>query len=460
MADSIFSLLIMLAAFFVAIGLLVSIHELGHFWVARKLGIRVLKFSIGFGKPLWKHVSKVDGVEYILAAIPLGGYVKMLDEREGNVAVADAPYSYNRAPVWKRLLTLLAGPLANLLFAVLVYWVLLMVGIPGLKPVIGSVSPNSIAADAGLRRDDLIITVQGYPVATQGDVLLHLVEAVPDGQIKITVQADQGRAVQRQLLFRFEPGRSDLTEPETMMSRFGFDFWLPPMPAIVAEITAGGAADTAGLKAGDEILSVAGQPVADMAEVSKLITSFASRDVLIRIRRGQVQMELPVSVQEQVVEGKTVGRIGIRMKANYVMPDSMRALQKYPPMAALSQGFSQTWDTVALSFKMVWRMLIGHVSTKNLSGAISMVEFSGAAARQGGVVFLNWLALISISIGVFNLLPIPVLDGGQIIYQLVEWVRGEPLSEAVQLWAQKVGIAILLMLLSLTLYNDIVRHLG
>ena len=460
MIDSALSLISMLAAFIVAIGLLVSVHEYGHFWVARKLGIRVLKFSIGFGRPLWKRVSKVDGVEYVIASIPLGGYVKMLDEREGNVTAEEAPYSYNRAPVWKRVLTLLAGPFANLAFAVLAYWVLLMIGIPGFRPVVGEVKPDSIAAHAGLRSDDLILEVQGQKVETQTDVLLGLVDGVTDGSVNLRVREAQGQGSERGVLLQTGTGRRDLTEPEHMLSGLGFDFWWPAMPAIIDAVTEGGPADRAGLKPADEILAIAGQPVADISSVSKLISPLAGQEVIVKIRRNQTELELPVKVLKETVEGRDVGRIGIKMNTNFAIPDTMRALQKYGPWDAFSKGVGQTWDTAMMSLKMIWKMSVGKMSTKNLSGAISMVEYSGAAAKQGGIAFLNWLALISISIGVFNLLPIPILDGGQVVYQIVELLKGSPVSERVQLVSQKVGVAVLLMLLSLTLYNDIVRHLN
>ena len=460
MIDSALSLISMLAAFIVAIGLLVSVHEYGHFWVARKLGIRVLKFSIGFGRPLWKRVSKVDGVEYVIASIPLGGYVKMLDEREGNVTAEEAPYSYNRAPVWKRVLTLLAGPFANLAFAVLAYWVLLMIGIPGFRPVVGEVKPDSIAAHAGLRSDDLILEVQGQKVETQTDVLLGLVDGVTDGSVNLRVREAQGQGSERGVLLQTGTGRRDLTEPEHMLSGLGFDFWWPAMPAIIDAVTEGGPADRAGLKPADEILAIAGQPVADISSVSKLISPLAGQEVIVKIRRNQTELELPVKVLKETVEGRDVGRIGIKMNTNFAIPDTMRALQKYGSWDAFSKGVGQTWDTAMMSLKMIWKMIVGKMSTKNLSGAISMVEYSGAAAKQGGIAFLNWLALISISIGVFNLLPIPMLDGGQVVYQIVELLKGSPVSERVQLVSQKVGMAVLLMLLSLTLYNDIVRHLN
>jgi regulator of sigma E protease len=458
--STVLSWLTMIASFIVAIGILVSVHEFGHFWVARKLGIRVLRFAVGFGKPLWSRVSKHDGVEYVIGSIPLGGYVKMLDEREGDVAPADAPFSYNRAPPWKRILTLLAGPFANLIFAILAYWVLLMIGIPSLKPVVGDVAADSIAAHAGLYRDDLIVAVQGKALNTREGASMALFENVVEAQLQLRVRADQGQGAERDLILNLGDNRRVLTEPETMMQGLGFEFWTPRLPPIINAVSEGSAAARAGLLAGDELVTIADQPVSDVTAVSKLISPLMNRTITIAVKRHAEQLVLPVTVAEETIDGHSVGRIGIQLQSSYVIPESMRALQKYGPLAALGRGVEQTWQTSSLSLKMMWKMLAGQVSTKNLSGPISIAEYTGVAARQGGLAFLNWLALISISIGIFNLLPIPMLDGGQILYQLVELLKGSPVSERIQLISQQIGVAMLLMLLSLTLYNDIARHLS
>jgi regulator of sigma E protease len=454
------SWLTMIASFIVAIGILVSVHEFGHFWVARKLGIRVLRFAVGFGKPLWSRVSKRDGVEYVIGSIPLGGYVKMLDEREGDVKPEDAPFSYNRAPPWKRILTLLAGPVANLIFAILAYWVLLMIGIPSLKPVVGDVAADSIAARAGLHRDDLIVAVQGQKQATREGASMALFENVVEPQLQLRVRSGQGQGDERDLTLNLGDNRRVLTEPETMMQGLGFEFWTPHLPPIINAVSEGGAAARAGLRANDELITIADQPVNDVNEVAKLISPQMGRTINVTVKRDGKQLMLPVTVIQETVDGRNVGRIGVQLQSSYVVPDSMRALQKYGPLAALARGAEQTWETAALSLKMMWKMLAGQVSTKNLSGPISIAEYTGVAARQGGMAFLNWLALISISIGIFNLLPIPMLDGGQILYQLVELLKGSPVSERIQLISQQIGVAMLLMLLSLTLYNDIARHLS
>jgi regulator of sigma E protease len=459
MTTAVTSLLFMLAAFIVAIGILVSVHEFGHFWVARRCGIRVLRFSVGFGKPIWKRVAK-DGVEYVIGSIPLGGYVKMLDEREGNVSPLDAPYSYNRAKPWKRILTLLAGPFANLLFAVLAYWVLLMIGIPSLKPVLGEVTPDSIAAKAGLKTDDLIVAVQGKEVVTREAVMLSLLDHVHDDALQLRVSGARGNEPARTVSLPLSGDRTALTEPDQLFKQLGFDFWYLRMPAVVGQVVAGGAAEQAGLQTGDRVVSIDGEPVADFQAMVARVSALPNREVMFQVERGSTALDIKVKIGEQTTDGRSIGRIGVGAvnPDTLATPDDLRTLQKYGPLQALTGGVQKTWDTSAISLKMMAQMVLGKVSTKNLSGPISIAEYTGVAARQGLRVFAEWLALISISIGIFNLLPLPMLDGGQIVYQLIELLKGSPVSERVQMLTQQVGLAMLLMLLSLTLYNDIARH--
>jgi len=452
------SLLIMIASFIVAIAILVSVHEYGHFWMARRVGIRVLRFSIGFGKPLWSRISKKDGVEYIIAAIPMGGYVKMLDEREGNVAPQDLPFAYNRAPVWKRILTLLAGPAANLLFAIAAYWVLFMIGIPGFKPVIGEVKPDSIAAHAGLKPGDLVLAVQGERAATQSGASVSIFNHVVDSTIRLEVRGEDG--AERQVQLNLGEHRRDLTEPEAMMTGLGFEFWSLSPPAIIDKIAPGSPAERAGLMSGDKVLKLDDQPVADFMGLADLIRTRMNRDVTLLIERHDQQLPVLVHVAEETIDGRSIGRIGVQPKLDLVVPENMRATQKFGPLAAIGSAAGQTWDTASMSLQVMWHIVVGKVSAKNLSGPISIAEYSGVAARQGVMAFVNFLALISISIGILNLLPIPMLDGGQVLYQLVELIKGSPVSERIQLLSQQVGVAMLLMLFSLALYNDIARHLS
>jgi len=445
--------LVAILTFIVAIGILVAVHEFGHFWVARKLGIRVLRFSIGFGKPLWQRTAGKDPVEYVIAAIPLGGYVKLLDEREGNVPEAEVHRSFNRQPVWKRIAVLLAGPAFNLIFAVAVYWVLFMAGVPSLKPIVGEVQEGSIAARAGLQYEDLIVAVAGKKVATlEGATLAIIEDLINDGTVDLRVQDASG--LERELALRTGDQRRALTDAEKLLPGLGFDYLQPDPPAIVDVISPGSAADKAGLLRGDEILKFDGTAVEDFEHLVKLVGPSANRNATLEVKRGDAVSQVRVQIGERTVEGKKVGLLGIQPF------NKMFGTEKYGPIEAVSHAAAKTWDTSIFTVKIVGRIVTGDVSLKNISGPVRIAETTGFAARQGWRTFLTILALISISLGVLNLLPIPILDGGQVVYQLAELVKGGPVSERAQLVGQQIGIAMLLLMMSLAFYNDIARHIN
>ncbi|AMN47354.1 regulator of sigma E protease [Steroidobacter denitrificans] len=463
--DSPLEFLIAIVTFVVAIGVLVAVHEFGHFWAARRLGIRVLRFSIGFGRPLWKRVHGRDAVEYVVAAIPLGGYVKMLDEREGDVAPHELPRTFNRQPVWKRIIVLLAGPASNLIFAILLYWVLFAAGVPGLRPIVGVVAPDSIAARADLREEDEILAVAGTPTPTLEAVGLRILEdLIDDGTIRLRVR---GKAGEERTLTLYAGDRSrELTQPGALLAGLGFDIWRPRVAAIVGRVMPGSAGERAGLREGDEILAFDGEPVGDFAALVGLVEPGMGRTVELELRRDGRILELPITIGEDFVAGRPVGRIGIA-PANQLLPSEsgltvqdMLAVQKYGMLAAVRQAAAKTWDTSLFTLRIIGRMVTGNVSLKAISGPISIAETTGYAARQGWRIFLSTLALISISLGVLNLLPIPILDGGQIVYQLAELVKGRPVSERAQLLGQQIGIMMLILVMSLAFYNDIARHLN
>ena len=461
-ANSPGEILTAILAFVVAIGILVAVHEFGHFWVARRLGIRVLRFSIGFGKPLWQRVAGADQVEYVIAAIPLGGYVKLLDEREGNVLPSEASRAFNRQPIWKRILVLLAGPAFNLIFAVAAYWVLFAAGVPALKPIVGDVAPDSIAARAGLKYEDLILSIGGEPVPTLEAALLGtLNDLIDDGDITMRVRGIDG--AERELTLHTGEQRRSLTQADTMLAGLGFDFWRPRLPAVIGSVVEGSAAAKADLRAGDRILEFDGQPVSDFSQLVRLVAPSGNRTVDLTVSRDGATLQVPITVSEEVIGGQKVGRLGVwpggEPLASGIKPDDMLTLQKYGPIAAVGQAATKTWDTSIFTLRIVGRIVIGDVSLKNLSGPISIAETTGFAVRQGWRTFLSTLALISISLGVLNLLPIPILDGGQVVYQLVELVKGGPVSERAQLFGQQIGIAMLILMMTLAFYNDIARHL-
>lgn len=450
-------------AFVVAIGLLVAVHEYGHFAVGRALGFKVLKFSIGLGWPLWRRVAR-DGTEYVLAGIPLGGFVKFADEREAPVAASARAQAFNRRPVWARICVLAAGPAANFLFAALAYWLLFQIGVPGLRPVVGEVTLDSPAARAGLRHGDEIVAVGGEPVATEERVVLSLLASLAGtGPVALQVR-DPAGAVRPVVLDVPAGQRHALTEPGAWSAGLGFGFQAPRLPVVVGTLVAGGAAEAAGLKVGDRITAVDGRPVGDFAAFVDTIRHRPGTVARLEVRRGAATLTLPVEVRSEADTahpgGAPIGRIGIAPGGEPDWPPGMLTVQRYGPVAAAGAAFGETWDKAQFTVRLLGRMLAGQVSLKNVSGPLSIATYAGITARAGATPFLSFLALISISLGVLNLLPVPILDGGQIVYQAAEGIRGRPLSDHVQALGQQLGVAMLIVLMSLAFYNDLARHFG
>jgi regulator of sigma E protease len=448
--------------FVIAVGLLVTVHEFGHFWVARRLGFRVLRFSVGFGRPLLKWTAR-DGTEYVVAAIPLGGYVKLLDEREGPVAEADLPRSFTRRPHWQRIAVLLAGPCFNILFAVLLLWGMFWVnGVNEVRPVVGDVTSGSIAAAAGLKSGDEIRAINGSPVSGMRDVVFDLLDAMSArGEADLNVSSSGAAPRSARLVVADPDARRRLTEPSELLRGLGFQFW-PPVPAVLGQVEAGGPAARAGLASGDEIVSVDGAPVANFHDIIARISTHPGERVAVEYRRAGVPHSTEVQVANDEVGGKRVGRIHVMQPPppTRTYPESMLLHQNLGAGAALAHAGAEAWNMTVLQARLFWRMVEGRVSLKNLSGPLSIAEFAGDSAEAGVGPFLGFLVLISLSLGFLNLLPIPILDGGQIAFQLVEWLKGSPLSERAQTFGQQVGIALLIVLMGVALYNDIARQFG
>lgn len=455
------AVLISVLGFIVAIGVLVAVHEYGHFWAARKLGFKVLRFSIGFGRPLLRKVGRgPDHTEYVVAAVPLGGYVKMLDEREGPLPPEDVHRSFQSRPPLARIGVLLAGPGFNFLFALVGFWVLYMSGVPGLKPVVGEVAEGSIAAEAGLRPEQTIVRVGREAVATREAAVLGILDVLVDGgHVPLTLADESGRETSVVLAVPVEK-RVELTEPGALMSGLGFNFWYPERPAIVGSVVEGGPAYLAGLLQGDEIIAVDGKPVTDFDTLVMLVRSRPGETLDFDVLRDGASRRVDIAVESADEDGQAVGRIGISSGGTAGFPDSMRTEARYGPFAAIVPAARETWSKTALTVKFLWRMVTGDVSTKNISGPINIAQYAGLSALGGVTYFLGFMALISISLGVLNLLPIPILDGGQVLYQIAEMIKGRPLSEEIQIVGQKVGIAFLVALMGFAFYNDIARLIG
>ncbi len=449
--------------FVVAVGLLVTVHEFGHFYVARRLGFRVLRFSVGFGKPLLQWTAGHDATEYVIAAVPLGGYVKLLDEREGPVEPADLPRSFTRRPHWQRIVVLLAGPSSNILFAVLLLWGMFWInGVSEVRPVVGDVTTGSVAAAAGLKSGDEIRAVNGSAVQGMRDVVFDLLDAMSArGEANLGVRGTDGATREARLVVADADARRRLTEPSELLRGLGFQFW-PPVPAVLGQVVADGPAARAGLAAGDEILSVDGAPVANFHDIIARISVHPGERVTIEYRRGGATHSVEVLVASDDVAGKRLGRIHVMQPPppTRTYPASMLLHTDLAAGAALSRAGAEAWNMTVLQARLFWRMMLGRVSLKNLSGPLSIAEFAGESAEAGVSAFLGFLVLISLSLGFLNLLPIPILDGGQIAFQLIEWLKGSPLSERTQAFGQQVGIALLIVLMGVALYNDIARQFG
>ena len=443
-------------AFLIAIGVLVAVHEFGHFWAARRLGIRVVRFSIGFGRPLWRRRA-ADGTEYAISAIPLGGYVKLLDEREGPVAAEHLSQAYNRQPVWRRVLVLLAGPGANFLFAVCAYWLLFVVGVPALKPVIGEVTADSIAARAGLAAGDEIVAVGGRDTPTRETAVLAILDSLMQQRpIEIGLRRANGAAVEAALRIPGSGTRA-LTEPGALLPGLGFDFWYPTVPTIVGTVLPESPAERAGLKPGDRIVAIGGEAVADFPALVQRVQPHPGRTLEFTVERPDGRVVLPIEVQSQREGDRMVGRIGIQPVSGAGVPEHMRTMERYGPLESVSRAAGKTWEMSSLTVRMLWNVVTGDVSVKNLSGPINIAEYAGFSLRQGALAFLSFLAIVSVSLFVLNLLPIPILDGGQIVFQLAELAKGSPVSERAQAVGQQIGLVLLLVLMSFAFYNDLSR---
>jgi regulator of sigma E protease len=397
-----------------------------------------------------------------VAAVPLGGYVKLLDEREGPVAPEDLPRSFTHRPPWQRILVLLAGPACNILFAVLVLWGMLWAnGITEVRPKIGDVTAGSIAARAGLKSGDEIRAINGGSVTGQRDVVFDLLDAMSArGEARLTVRGSGGETRQANLSVNDPGERRRLTEPAELFRGLGFQFWTPPVPPVLGPVTPDGPAARAGLAAGDRVVAIDGVPVSDFRQIVDYISARPGERVTIDYRRGGAIHGVQLTVASEEAAGKHIGRIRVMQPPGITYPPDMLLHTDLGAGAALARAGGEAWNMTMLQARLFWRMVLGRVSLKNLSGPLSIAEFAGDSAEAGVASFLSFLVLISLSLGFLNLLPIPILDGGQILFQLVEWLKGSPLSERAQALGQQVGIALLIVLMGVALYNDIARQFG
>jgi len=443
-------------AFIVALGILVSIHEYGHFWVARRVGIKVLRYSVGFGRALYTRRGKVDDTEYVVGAIPLGGYVKMLDEREGPVAEFERHRSFNQKPLWARSAVVVAGPMANFLLAIAAYWIVMMIGISGVAPLVGEPSADSAASAAGFQYEDRIVSVNGQATPTWTDARIALLDASMNNTAPLDIEVEDASGAQ---VFRQLAVTQDqmLKADGDAVANLGFRAWWPEVEPIVGEVVEGGAASAAGLQPGDRVISIDGKPIDSWTMLVQAVQPSAGVELNVLVERGNSQVPVLLTPASAVVGENTVGRIGVIETQSAELAEKAKVIVKHAPAQALGEALTRTWDMTALTVRMLGKLLFGQASLDNISGPISIAQYAGQSASIGIDHYINFIALISISLAVLNLLPIPMLDGGHLLFFAAEAIRGKPLPESVQIIGQQIGMALLGGLMFLAFYNDIWR---
>lgn len=439
----------------VVLGVLVTFHEFGHFWVARRCGVKVVRFSIGFGPPLIRWRDRHD-TEFVVAALPLGGYVKMIDEREGGVSEADLPYAFNRKPVAQRMAIVVAGPLANFVLAILAYWIIFMLGVKGIAPIIDEVKPGSIADVAGLESGQEIVAVDGEPTATWQDLGERLVHRIGEhGTIRFTARYPDSN-LQYDSEAALLGWDIDARDPDPIGS-IGITLYRPKILPIADKLTPGDPAERAGMRTNDLVLSADGNEIPDWNSWVEYVRARPGQTLLVLIERdGDVIPLNLVPRQITTTDNKIIGQVGMSvMKPEW--PEGLYRESKYGMLGALGKAWSQTGKTTLLILGSVKKMVTGDISLEHLSGPITIAKVAGASASYGLVAFLQFMALLSVSLAVLNLLPIPVLDGGHLAYYLVELVKGSPVSMKVQELGYRVGLFLVVGLMVLALYNDLAR---
>lgn len=444
--------------FILAIGVLVTFHEYGHYWVARKSGVKVLRFSIGFGRPLFswhRTTAEGDDIEYVIAALPLGGYVKMLDEREGKVADNERGRAFNSQSIATRSAIVVAGPAFNFILAIVLYWFVFMLGATVDRPYIGEAVPDSLVAKAGFQTRDEVLRVGDTAINSWNEFRLAVLDQGLDGgTLDITVRNADGIEQQREL----ELGHKNLLADEgDIFNSIGFTQWWPELPPEIGGVVEDGAAKQAGLQKGDVITQVDGNPVDDWLTLVKLIRDKPGAAMQFVVLRDGNEMNFTVVPDTRKIDDGESGFIGAYQNVPETVREQLVAHIEYSPAEAVLKSLVKTWDMSTLTLRVLWRMITGDAALSNISGPITIATYAGVTASIGLVSFISFLAVISVSLGVLNLMPVPMLDGGHLLYYLIEAIKGSPVSESFELRGQQIGIAILALLMSVAIFNDIQR---
>jgi len=443
-------------AFLFALGLLIVFHEFGHYLVARLCDVKVLRFSIGFGKPLIRKYWGRDKTEWVIAAFPIGGYVKMLDEHEGKVAPEDLTRSFNRKTVAHRFAIVAAGPIANFLLAILLYWLLFMHGVSGMKPVLGPIIPETPAALAAFEAGETIVKIGTEPVSTWQDARwILLARAIERSPNLIVETLNPGGEITWREMDLSKINADDLDAD--FLKKIGLNVYQPEIKPIIAQVISNGAGDRAGLLTNDEILLVNGEEIVLWQDLVQQIRDNPGQPLVMEIQRSNTIVSVNITPDITIENGEQIGKIGVGPKIDRSRIENLLVEVSYPASTAMVRAIDKTWEISVFTLQMLWKMVTGEVSWKNVSGPITIADYAGKSAQMGIASYLGFLALVSISLGVLNLLPIPLLDGGHLMYYVVEIVKGSPLSERAMGIGQQLGMILLFTLMTFAIYNDINR---
>ena len=448
-----------IVAFIISIGVLITFHEYGHFCVAKFFDVKILRFSVGFGKPIYiKHFGK-DRTEFTIGILPLGGYVKMLDAREGNVAKKDMKYEFNAKSLWQRFCIVLAGPVFNFILAIILYSIVYLVGVQGLKPVIGNVDSPSISEQSGFMAKQEIVSINDLNTPTWSSVIDHFVGNTVNGEI-ISVVVKDIDGIQQTLNLDLSKISIDEMADGKLLKKIGLHPEKLEIAPIIGDIIKNSASEAAGLQKNDKIIAIDDKKVKSWDKLVHIIRQSPDVSLKIELMRDGVIKNVELTPAKILHKGENIGQIGVKPKINDALYESYFALEQYSLNMSILKGFDKTWEMSVLTLKVLGKIMTGDASVKNLSGPISIAKYAGQSASIGLTALLTFLAIVSISLGVLNLLPIPLLDGGHLVYYIVEFITGKPVSDSIQITGQKLGMILLLSLMCVALYNDFIRLLG
>lgn len=444
-----------IAAFALVLGVLIVVHEFGHYLVARLAGVKVLRFSVGVGRALWSRRFGSDGTEFSISAFPIGGYVKMLDEREGKVLSAELHRCFNRKSVWRRMAIVAAGPAANLLLAIVLFWALFWSGTEELKPILGKPVVSSPADAAGVESGELVLSVAGSPVKTWQDMRWSLLrDAIDQNSVELEVINERNEVSIRRL--DVSTAKADGWQGDAL-EKLGLTVFRPRIPPIIGSVATGSPAESAGLRQGDEISLINERPVSTWPDVVHYVRSSPDVPIAFTIRRNGDLLSVSVTPERIAEKGEAIGRIGAAVDERGLSLESLMIRVSYGPVVSLQKAFRETWEKSVFSLVMIGKMIVGDISIRNISGPVTIADYAGQSARLGPDYYVKFMALVSISLAVLNLLPVPILDGGHLLYYVLEIIRRKPLSDKAMELGQQVGMALLLMLMAIAFYNDLNR---